>query len=83
MSKIFTDKKSLELRSVSGRVKKNDSENGEQKTKISPEKMNVIYYMFKKRIEKCGTNDLDKIERLTLSNINRLIATSRHNLLRK
>lgn len=85
MSKIFVDKNSLKNVSVSGRGKKecpNGSTSYERRKPISPEKLNVLYYLYKKRIENSGADQPSQISRLSLSNINRLIATAKHNLLK-
>lgn len=54
---IFKDKESLKFRTISGRSI------GEHKSsKLSPEKLNVIYQMFQKRIDSCDLSSIDSCD---------------------
>lgn len=80
ISSLYQDTTFLKQRSVSGRsVRKSDI----SKKPFTPQKMDMIFLLFKKRISKCGAPLEEKCERLSIGNVNRLISRARLNLIHK
>lgn len=53
------------------------------KKRMTPEKLNVIYQLFKKRIDLSDASIDEKLQRMNQTNINKLINWAKHNIVRK
>lgn len=71
------------VRAILQRLYKIDVLKTKSKRKMTPSKLNVIYHLFKKRIDQSDVKIEEKAERLSQPYINKLINWGKHNLLRQ